>query len=188
MWPSQYPRLGGGGGRVVLADIGSGRPADIENTEVCFFRTECCSCHKALFCIPATRSVRNFTNYEKVPDYFCGVTPNQLSYVTRREISCTFVGACSSYKCDFILFQHQIPHTKAQVLSRRVWDILTLLPTSPILLQGFQQLENSENISLQQLLDPASPQKLMYSLYIVESLSRPSASVKKNKSSVSSVS
>jgi len=97
-------------------------------------------------------------------------------------------GTCCSYKCDFVLFQHQIPHTKAQVLSRRVWDILTLLPTSPILLQGFQQLENSENISLQQLLDPASPQKLMYSLYIVESLSRPNASVKKNKSSVCSVS
>lgn len=97
------------------------------------------------------------------------------------------IRACYSYwyVFFFVLFQHQIPHTKAQVLSRRVWDILTLLPTSPILLQGFQQLESSENISLQQLLDPASPQKLMYSLYIVESLSRPSASVKKNKSSVS---
>ncbi|PSN48476.1 hypothetical protein C0J52_11727 [Blattella germanica] len=83
---------------------------------------------------------------------------------------------------NVIWFQLQIPHTKAQVLSRRVWDILTLLPTSPILLQGFQQLENSDNISLQQLLDPASPQKLMYSLYIVESLSRPSASNKKSKS------
>lgn len=94
------------------------------------------------------------------------------------------VTACCNYKFNFVLFQHQIPHTKAQVLSRRVWDILTLLPTNPILLQGFQQLENSENISLQQLLDPASPQKLMYSLYIVESLSRPVALVKKNKSSV----
>ncbi|XP_063231242.1 ubiquitin carboxyl-terminal hydrolase 34 isoform X2 [Bacillus rossius redtenbacheri] len=64
-----------------------------------------------------------------------------------------------------------IPHTKAQVLSRRVWDILTLLPTSPTLLGGFQQLDGS-GASLQGLLDPASPQKLMYSLYIVESLSR----------------
>lgn len=63
----------------------------------------------------------------------------------------------------------EIPHTKAQVLSRRVWDTLTLLPTSPTLLRGFQKLGET---SLQDLLDPASPQKLMYSLYIVESLSR----------------
>lgn len=60
-----------------------------------------------------------------------------------------------------------IPHTKAQVLSRRVWDILSLMPTSPKLLQGFQQLD----IPLSELLDPSSAQKLMYSLYIVESLS-----------------
>lgn len=63
----------------------------------------------------------------------------------------------------------EIPHTKAQVLSRRVWDTLTLLPTSPTLLRGFQKLGDT---SLPDLLDPASPQKLMYSLYIVESLSR----------------
>lgn len=63
--------------------------------------------------------------------------------------------------------QHEIPHTKAQVLSRRVWDILSLLPTNPTLLCGFQQLDTP----LTELLDPASPQKLMYSLYIVESLS-----------------
>ncbi|KAK4884213.1 hypothetical protein RN001_000484 [Aquatica leii] len=62
---------------------------------------------------------------------------------------------------------HEIPHTKAQVLSRRVWDILSLLPTNPTLLCGFQQL----NTPLTELLDPSSPQKLMYSLYIVESLS-----------------
>lgn len=66
-----------------------------------------------------------------------------------------------------IFFQRSIPHTKAQVLSRRVWEILSLLPTSPKLLQGFQQL----NVSLSDLLDPSSAQKLMYSLYIVESLS-----------------
>ncbi|XP_050316350.1 ubiquitin carboxyl-terminal hydrolase 34 isoform X2 [Anthonomus grandis grandis] len=60
-----------------------------------------------------------------------------------------------------------IPHTRAQVLSRRVWDILSLMPTSPKLLQGFQKLD----IALSELLDPSSAQKLMYSLYIVESLS-----------------
>ena len=73
------------------------------------------------------------------------------------------------FKCTFSLsiFQHQILHTKAQVLSRRVWDILSLLPTSPTLLKGFQNLDTP----LTELLDPSSPQKLMYSLYIVESLS-----------------
>jgi ubiquitin carboxyl-terminal hydrolase 34 len=60
-----------------------------------------------------------------------------------------------------------IANTKAQVLSRRVWDILSLLPTSPTLLQGFKQLDTP----LTELLDPSSAQKLMYSLYIVESLS-----------------
>lgn len=52
-------------------------------------------------------------------------------------------------------------------MSRRVWEILSLLPTSPKLLQGFQHLD----VPLTELLDPSSAQKLMYSLYIVESLS-----------------
>lgn len=67
-----------------------------------------------------------------------------------------------------------MPHTKAQVLSRKVWDILSLLPTNPTLLQGFKQLD----IPLTELLDPSSPQKLMYSLYIVESLSMKNAAGK----------
>ena len=70
-------------------------------------------------------------------------------------------------------------HTRAQVLSRRVWDILTLLPTNPTLLEGFQKLgadsdkSNADNSQLENLLNPSSPQKLMYSLYIVEALTRP---------------
>ncbi|XP_044746055.1 ubiquitin carboxyl-terminal hydrolase 34 isoform X3 [Coccinella septempunctata] len=60
-----------------------------------------------------------------------------------------------------------VPHTKGQVLSRRVWDILSLLPTSPTLLSGFQKLDTPLN----ELLNPSSAQKLMYSLYIIESLS-----------------
>lgn len=70
-------------------------------------------------------------------------------------------------------------HTRAQVLSRRVWDILTLLPTNPTLLEGFQKLgAESDKVSdepaqLESLLNPSSPQKLMYSLYIVEALTRP---------------
>ncbi|KAK0163763.1 hypothetical protein PV328_002459 [Microctonus aethiopoides] len=77
----------------------------------------------------------------------------------------------------------KIPHTKAQVLSRRVWDTLTLLPTSPTLLRGFQKLGET---SLPELLDPASPQKLMYSLYIVESLSRRNSSLSSSSPSSSS--
>jgi ubiquitin carboxyl-terminal hydrolase 34 len=61
------------------------------------------------------------------------------------------------------------------VLSRRVWEIMTLLPTSPTLLKGFQALGSSSENCLETLLDPASPQKLMYSLYIVESLSKANA-------------
>lgn len=92
------------------------------------------------------------------------------------------------------------PHTKAQLLSRRVWDILTMLPTNPDILERFKDLgqkENSnkmcdENIDsdtnkaeeterrnetavqeqIQDLLDPKNLQKFMYSLHIVESLSK----------------
>jgi len=67
-------------------------------------------------------------------------------------------------------FQGSMPHTKAQVLSRRVWDILMLLPTNPNLYQGFTDLDGMNGNSLHSLLDPASPQKLIYSLYIVEAL------------------
>lgn len=58
------------------------------------------------------------------------------------------------------------PHTKAQVLSRRVWDILMLLPTNPEIHAGFKNTGDD----FRSLLDPSSPQKLMYSLYIVEAL------------------
>ncbi|KAL3285850.1 hypothetical protein HHI36_000370 [Cryptolaemus montrouzieri] len=70
-----------------------------------------------------------------------------------------------------------IPHTKAQVLSRRVWDILSLLPTNPTLLNGFQKLDTPLN----ELLNPSSAQKLMYSLYIIESLSVKSQHSQKSK-------
>ncbi|XP_076312719.1 ubiquitinyl hydrolase 1 puf isoform X2 [Tachypleus tridentatus] len=73
-----------------------------------------------------------------------------------------------------------VPHTKAQVLSRRVWDILLMLPTSPTMLEGFktvgQAKEGEEGNGytelLQSILNPESPQKLMYSLQIVEFLRR----------------
>lgn len=90
------------------------------------------------------------------------------------------------------------PHEKAQLLSRRVWDILAMLPTNPDLLDRFKELdtqngldEDTENIDvscdepeteqltenqireqIQELLDPSNLQKFMYSLHIVESLSK----------------
>ncbi|XP_067617273.1 ubiquitin carboxyl-terminal hydrolase puf [Eurosta solidaginis] len=80
-------------------------------------------------------------------------------------------------------------HTKAQLLSRRVWDILAILPTNPLILDAFKDLNNDlstfERLSneeeqankrkeikqkLNQLLDWSNLQKFMYSLHIVESL------------------
>lgn len=69
-------------------------------------------------------------------------------------------------------------HTQAQVLSRRVWDILAMLPTSPTLLEKFKNFslaEKSANsdtnmFSIGDILDPGNLQKFMYSLHIVESL------------------
>lgn len=59
-------------------------------------------------------------------------------------------------------------HTKAQLLSRRVWDILQAVPLNPTLLEAFQ---NPTESKLPELLDPNSPQKLMYSLHIIDKLS-----------------
>lgn len=82
---------------------------------------------------------------------------------------------------------NSIPHTKAQLLSRRIWDILAMLPTNPNLLENFHKLFYYKNcmdtnrddedmktsaLTLQELLDPNNLQKFMYSLYIVESLSK----------------
>lgn len=76
---------------------------------------------------------------------------------------------------------------RAQVLSRRVWEIINLLPTSPNLMKCFRNIclikkdeENSNkepsassNLpSLISLLDPKSPQKLIYSLQIVDYLQK----------------
>lgn len=80
-------------------------------------------------------------------------------------------------------------HTKAQLLSRRVWDILAILPTNPNILESFQSLsvdlfecETADNLEerkfrkeaikrkLTELLHPGNLQKFMYSLHIVESL------------------
>lgn len=66
-----------------------------------------------------------------------------------------------------------MPHPKAQILSRRVWDILMLLPTNPTLKERLQNITVEDNDTLKELLDPTSPQKLMYVFYIVDWLGRP---------------
>lgn len=71
--------------------------------------------------------------------------------------------------------QNELLHSKAQVLSRSVWDILTILPTSPSMLERFRHFPTRElkeecQAWLKKDLDPSNLQKLMYSLYIIESL------------------
>ena len=66
-----------------------------------------------------------------------------------------------------------LPHPKAQILSRRVWDILMLLPTNPEVKEKLQNITTEDHETLQDLLNPMSPQKLMYVFYIVDWLGRP---------------
>ncbi|XP_035782430.1 ubiquitin carboxyl-terminal hydrolase puf-like isoform X2 [Anopheles albimanus] len=79
-------------------------------------------------------------------------------------------------------------NTKAQLLSRRVWDILAMLPTCPSFLSTLKNLSfecsSSENgltgppasvplpprCTIEEILDPRNLQKFMYALHIVESL------------------
>lgn len=48
-----------------------------------------------------------------------------------------------------------------------------LLPTNTDMLEGFNAVNSQEPVSWDSLLDPHNPHKLMYSLQVVESLSRP---------------
>ena len=61
--------------------------------------------------------------------------------------------------------------TKAQIMSRRVWEILLLLPTNPAIKQGLQEIGSHSDLAA--LLDPESPQKLLYTFYIIDWLGRP---------------
>ena len=82
--------------------------------------------------------------------------------------------------------------SKAKIFSRRVWELLMLLPTSPEMLDGFKSIMPStpseqheqldDKIDLSRLLDPQRPHRLMYSLQIVESLSKNPRSKKKSVS------
>jgi len=73
--------------------------------------------------------------------------------------------------------------SRAQVLSRQVWEIINILPTSPDLLKSFHDITSQEtstdpqqsiSFRFNSLLCPSSPQKLVYSIQIVEWLQRTS--------------
>eukprot|EP00095_Tigriopus_kingsejongensis_P002851 maker-scaffold442_size170051-snap-gene-0.33 protein:Tk02851 transcript:maker-scaffold442_size170051-snap-gene-0.33-mRNA-1 annotation:"hypothetical protein TcasGA2_TC009817" len=69
---------------------------------------------------------------------------------------------------------HMVPLPKAQNLSRRVWDILLLLPTNPHMKHSLQTINaNTAERTMKIYLNSDSPQKLMYSLYIIDFLGRP---------------
>merc|ERR1719342_683673 len=61
--------------------------------------------------------------------------------------------------------------TKAQIMSRRVWEILLLLPTNPEIKQKLQDLDTG--CDLASILSPHCPQKLLYTFYIIDWLGRP---------------
>uniref|UniRef100_A0A8C3G314 Ubiquitin carboxyl-terminal hydrolase 34 n=1 Tax=Cyclopterus lumpus TaxID=8103 RepID=A0A8C3G314_CYCLU len=67
-------------------------------------------------------------------------------------------------------------HLHAENLSRRVWELLMLLPTCPKMLQAFQNISddtNGEGLCWKELLRIKSPHKLLYALEIIESLGKP---------------
>ena len=49
----------------------------------------------------------------------------------------------------------EVPDTKAQIMSRRVWEILLLLPTSPEITQRLEDVDSESDMA--SLLDPHCP-------------------------------
>ena len=64
-----------------------------------------------------------------------------------------------------------VPDTKAQIMSRRVWEILLLLPTNPEIKSGLKDVDTESDMTT--LLDPDCPHKLLYTFYIIDWLGRP---------------
>ena len=56
-------------------------------------------------------------------------------------------------------------------MSRRVWEIILLLPTHPAIKRGLEQVEPDSDLDA--LLDTNSPQRLLYAFYIIDWLGRP---------------
>ncbi|XP_061685121.1 ubiquitin carboxyl-terminal hydrolase 34 isoform X2 [Syngnathoides biaculeatus] len=67
-------------------------------------------------------------------------------------------------------------HLHAENLSRRVWELLMLLPTCPKMLQAFQNISDdntNEGQCWKELLRIKSAHKLLYALEIIEALGKP---------------
>ncbi|GAA6074013.1 ubiquitin carboxyl-terminal hydrolase 34 isoform X1 [Tachysurus ichikawai] len=67
-------------------------------------------------------------------------------------------------------------HLHAENLSRRVWELLMLLPTCPNMLQAFQNISDdtgSDGLCWKDLLRIKSAHKLLYALEIIEALGKP---------------
>uniref|UniRef100_A0A8C7W9I2 Ubiquitin carboxyl-terminal hydrolase 34 n=1 Tax=Oncorhynchus mykiss TaxID=8022 RepID=A0A8C7W9I2_ONCMY len=64
-------------------------------------------------------------------------------------------------------------HLHAENLSRRVWELLMLLPTCPNMLLAFQNIADDTGLCWKDLLRIKSPHKLLYALEIIEALGKP---------------
>ncbi|XP_071963584.1 ubiquitin carboxyl-terminal hydrolase 34-like isoform X2 [Antedon mediterranea] len=88
--------------------------------------------------------------------------------------------------------------SRAQVLSRNVWDLLMLLPTSADMLNKFKNIKVTtkeeqtsrrlsdgnvqSSVNWSELLDESKLHKLLYSLQIIETLGQPAKGSKRSKS------
>nr|XP_023680681.1 ubiquitin carboxyl-terminal hydrolase 34 isoform X2 [Paramormyrops kingsleyae] len=73
-------------------------------------------------------------------------------------------------------------HLHAENLSRRVWELLMLLPTCPNMLLAFQNISEetgAEGLCWKDLLRIKSPHKLLYALEIIEALGKPNRRIRR---------
>ncbi|XP_039594276.1 ubiquitin carboxyl-terminal hydrolase 34 [Polypterus senegalus] len=73
-------------------------------------------------------------------------------------------------------------HLHAENLSRRVWELLMLLPTCPNMLQAFQSISEepvNDGPYWKDLLRIKSPHKLLYALEIIEALGKPNRRIRR---------
>ena len=83
---------------------------------------------------------------------------------------------CGERDDAYLSKQHRV-----QLMSRKVWELLMMLPTSPGLMKTFEAIADDQQqqqpkldvVDIPKLLEPENPHKLMYSLQIVEYLSKP---------------
>nr|XP_033794971.1 ubiquitin carboxyl-terminal hydrolase 34 isoform X3 [Geotrypetes seraphini] len=73
-------------------------------------------------------------------------------------------------------------HLHAENLSRRVWELLMLLPTCPNMLQAFQNISDEQGNEVpfwKDLLRIKSAHKLLYALEIIEALGKPNRRIRR---------